>query len=129
MTDNQTFRDRLLTLIKALGLSVRSFEQKIDVSNGYIRSMKNGMSNKKLQNLKSAFPQVNISWLLNGTGDMFDNKNVELTEENSTDTDYSEVLKGLRTQINELKRLLDDELTQAKERERKLINIIEQLTK
>ena len=30
MTDNQTFRDRLLTLIKALWLSVRSFEQKID---------------------------------------------------------------------------------------------------
>lgn len=129
MADNQTFRDRLLTLIKALGLSVRSFEQKIDVSNGYIRSMKNGMSNKKLQNLKSAFPQVNISWLLNGTGDMLDNKNVELAEENSTDTDYSEVLNGLRSQINELKQLLDDELAQAKERERKLINIIEQLTK
>lgn len=53
---------------------MKSFEEKCDLSSGYITSMRKGFGSEKLKNVLTAFPELNREWLLYGEGEMLNNK-------------------------------------------------------
>ena len=63
-------RDRLEYYIAHKGLSVRKFEILIGASNGYVSNIKLNITPAKQKQIQSAFPDLNMSWLLTGEGDM-----------------------------------------------------------
>jgi hypothetical protein len=67
---NMSIKERTLIFIEHIGFSIKKFEEKCGLSNGYINSMKLGYGPSKLSQILSAFPQLNRDWLLYGEGDM-----------------------------------------------------------
>lgn len=65
-----TVKDRTLEFIKFKGLTMKAFEQRCDLSTGYVTSMRKGYGSEKLSNVLTAFPELNREWLLYGEGDM-----------------------------------------------------------
>lgn len=63
-------RDRLEYYIAHKGLSVRKFEILIGASNGYVSNIKLNITPAKQKQIQSAFPDLNMAWLLTGDGDM-----------------------------------------------------------
>lgn len=65
-----TIQQRLREFIKSEGLTVRKFEAKCGVSNGYVNNMRDSMGAKKLESVLNAFPDLSRDWLLYGKGEM-----------------------------------------------------------
>ena len=65
-----TIKERTLEFIKYKGISVKEFEIRCGLSNGYVSSMRKGFGTDKLSNVLSAFPELNREWLLYGEGEM-----------------------------------------------------------
>lgn len=63
-------KERLLEFIGTTGLSIKSFEERCKLSNGYISSMRKGLGDNKLNNVLKEFPELNREWLLYGEGSM-----------------------------------------------------------
>lgn len=63
-------KERLLSFIKYKGMSNLAFEKACGLSNGYIRNFKGNLGGDKLENMLTAFPDLNKSWLLFGEGSM-----------------------------------------------------------
>lgn len=56
--------------ISCKDISIREFERKIGVSNGYIKSLRKSPTADKLSSIIHAFPDLNREWLLTGDGEM-----------------------------------------------------------
>ena len=70
MTDKSI---RLNTLIKALGITMRFFSSSIGIApTNLIKMLKGGrpITDKTLNRIAVAFPQINIGWLKTGEGEM-----------------------------------------------------------
>ena len=65
-----TIKERTLEFIKYKCISVKEFEMRCGMSNGYVSSMRKGFGTDKLSNVLSAFPELNREWLLYGEGEM-----------------------------------------------------------
>lgn len=63
-------QERLLLLADTLEGSRRVFQQKIGKSSSYIVNI-SVPSRKALRDIKAAYPQVNLDWILTGEGEMF----------------------------------------------------------
>jgi SOS-response transcriptional repressor LexA len=64
-------KERVFEFIDILNMPVSRFEKKCGLSNGYLRSIKGAFSINKIEDILSAFPELNREWLMNGTGLMF----------------------------------------------------------
>ena len=69
-------------------MTTRTFEIKCRMSNGYIRSMRKGLGEDKLNNVLNTFPQLSRNWLLFGEGDMLNNP-----PQQSEDSELSENIR------------------------------------
>ena len=65
-----TIKQRLNKLIEYLAISKREFERRINVSNGYLNQLKHMPKEEILERISIQFPELNISWLLTGEGEM-----------------------------------------------------------
>lgn len=65
-----TVKERLKIFIKSKGISDSAFCKAIGVSTSYISAMRQSIPPAKLHSVASAFPDLNIEWLLTGTGEM-----------------------------------------------------------
>lgn len=63
-------KNRLLEFVAYTGLSKRKFQEKINVSNSYIQNISEGIGADVMNRISIQFPELNISWLLTGEGDM-----------------------------------------------------------
>lgn len=63
-------KERTLEFIKYKGITMKTFETKCGLSSGYVTSMRKGFGSDKLNNVLTAFPELNRDWLLYGEGDM-----------------------------------------------------------
>lgn len=70
MIDNQTIKDRIILWIENQNMSVSAFERRCGLSTGYVASLKPNTNSKKINDILSAFPQLNKEWLLTGKGTM-----------------------------------------------------------
>ena len=67
-----TIKDRIIEFIRAEGLSVRAFESAASMSNGAVSKMGDNTRRKILDQIASAYPHLNINWLLTGKGEMYE---------------------------------------------------------
>lgn len=63
-------KERIKKFIEHKDLPVSKFEEACGLSNGYIASMRVGFGKDKLNNVLTAFPDLNRDWLLYGEGEM-----------------------------------------------------------
>lgn len=64
------FKERLLIFLKHLGIGQTKFEENTKLGRASISKIKNGMSAPNLAKISSAYPELNIDWLLSGEGAM-----------------------------------------------------------
>lgn len=63
-------KERLRIFIKSQNLTVRAFEKLINVSNGYVSSIRSSIQPDKIERISEHFPTLSIDWLLTGKGEM-----------------------------------------------------------
>jgi len=63
-------RERIKAFIRYENISIRAFERKCGLSNGYINSIEQTIMPNKLKIISLHFPKLNKSWLLTGEGEM-----------------------------------------------------------
>lgn len=65
-----SIKQRLISYIDNKGITVREFERVCGMSNGYVRGIDTAIGEQKLKTISLQFPELNISWLLTGEGEM-----------------------------------------------------------
>lgn len=78
---DNSIKERTILFIKSKGLKMKEFEDACGLSSGYVTSMRKGFGQEKLNNVLSAFPELNRNWLLYGEGDMVNNKSCSLEKD------------------------------------------------
>ncbi|MEI6748384.1 MAG: hypothetical protein WCM93_04410 [Bacteroidota bacterium] len=63
-------KDRLKFFISSQELTISAFESILKVSNGYVNSISKSIGIDKLALLIESYPNLNITWLLTGKGEM-----------------------------------------------------------
>ena len=63
-------KERLLEFLEASGYSIREFERLIGVSNGAVNHITDTLSANMKDKISAKFQQLNMDWLLFGTGTM-----------------------------------------------------------
>ena len=83
--------DRLIQYIESKGLTIAAVERKLGMSNGALaKPIKNGTSigSDKLENILTICPDMSLTWLFTGRGDMLNTDNN--TPVNDSNTAYIE---------------------------------------
>ena len=75
MTDFQNQKERIKEFINSIGMTNSSFEKSLNLSNGYINSMRKGLGYEKLEQISIVYPELNMGWLLTGEGNMLNGAN------------------------------------------------------
>lgn len=75
-----TVKERIIRYLKYYGITQRSFCEKIGAASNYISCMRVSISAEKLKKIKSSYPDLNITWLLTGEGEMLKSSGVDSTE-------------------------------------------------
>lgn len=65
-----TVKDRIKEFCKAEGIPVSAFEATIGVANGYVNAISKSVGIDKIKLILENFPNLDIEWLLVGTGTM-----------------------------------------------------------
>lgn len=68
--NDSAVRDRLKLYIDSIGMSVRQFQLEVGVSNSFVASIDQSIAPKTQAKISTAFPSLNIGWLLTGEGEM-----------------------------------------------------------
>ena len=83
-------KERIIQFIKYKGISKNAFENACNMSKRYISNLKGTPGSRIIKNIHDAFPELNTTWLITGTGEM-------LSE--STETQESALLNENRAPI------------------------------
>jgi len=79
-----TIKERTLEFIKYKNISVKEFETRCGLSNGYVANMRKGYSAEKLKDVLSAYPELNRDWLLHNEGKMIKEQPTEPPPEDAS---------------------------------------------
>ena len=63
-------KERLIQFIAHLGLRNAEFERTCGLSNGFVQNTNDRIRRASLNQIQSAYPQLNMDWLVNGNGEM-----------------------------------------------------------
>lgn len=74
----KTQKERLLEFLEASGYSIREFERLIGVSNATVNHINDTLSANLKEKISTKFQQLNMDWLLHGTGEML-NQNIQVS--------------------------------------------------
>lgn len=102
-------KDRIKLFLEEKGISQRKFEISIEKSNGYVNNIVKTITVDVLAKIINTYPELNITWLITGEGDMLkEYKNIEgeLSEEPNTmnETLNSTYFKSEADMIREIER-------------------------
>jgi len=114
--------NRIMLVIKHLGISARQFDISIGTANGYIlRMQKNNASvgSDVIERIIQLYPQINLVWLITGEGNML----LENTKTKASKTNL-EIEQYINDRLSEKwsaekKQLLDEILKELKNTENK----------
>lgn len=67
-------RKRLLKVVEHLGITAAALERACGWSGGTITTATDGLSAKKIASLHQAYPDINLTWLITGEGEITANK-------------------------------------------------------
>lgn len=65
-----TVKERIISFIEFKKISLRGFETRCGLSNGYLRQLRNSPTADKVEMILSAFPEIRREWLMTGEGEM-----------------------------------------------------------
>jgi len=68
--DDNSVKNRLIAFIKYKHLTKTAFGESIGVSNAFVTSIRRSIAPDKVQSIASAYPELNMDWLLYGKGKM-----------------------------------------------------------
>lgn len=117
-------KTRFLEFLNKIGLSQYKCAQMCGWASGYLTGLKGDFGADKLATIMSAFPQLNIMWVINGQGDMFsadthsEEKMPEIQKENGSTTipfelfmqtteNYNKIIAEKNAEIEELRQKLN----------------------
>ena len=83
--EQESVSDRLRAFIASRKMSIRSFERKCGLSNGFVKQVTSNTSAERVEQILQVFPELDRNWLLYGKGDMYYAK-VEHLEEKKENT-------------------------------------------
>ena len=63
-------KERLKSFIKYKNMSIRQFTIALNVSESYVNSISKSIQPDKIERISICFPELNIDWLMTGTGEM-----------------------------------------------------------
>ncbi|MBQ7389253.1 MAG: hypothetical protein IJW01_07780 [Paludibacteraceae bacterium] len=107
-------KQRILFFVEKLGISKRDFYAKIGVSRGTLES-KTGITEDVITKFYTAYPNINIEWLMTGNGDMYlETNNFATMQEKEQKIDENNVSAELSQSAND-QQLIAKLLEQAEE--------------
>lgn len=130
-----TVKDRTIEFVKNKGITMKTFEQKCNLSTGYVTSMRKGFGSEKLNNVLTAFPELNRDWLLYGEGEMLKgsasqtSNDDKLHNANSNLSDAAALLDKALNEIAAMRQALTDALAENQRNTERLLSIIENMNK
>ena len=65
-----TLKERILAFIEKMGLTKAQFEKNAGLSNGFVDKSGDNSRRSSLDKISTAYPQLNMVWLLTGEGEM-----------------------------------------------------------
>ena len=98
--ENQNVKDRLKQFIMFKNISTREFERQIGVSYGFIGNMSKSTSPDKVIKISHQFPELNMTWLLTGEGEM-----IRTDSRPVPDDDRNSLLATIASQQKTIERL------------------------
>jgi len=109
-----TVKERIKKFAKSQEKSVRAFEVKSGLNIGYVNAIRVSIQPDKIQSIASAYPDLNIDWLLTGSGQML------------KQTEFEDVGQGLVTPKNDnnMIEVLKDRI---KDKDDYINNLLEQI--
>jgi hypothetical protein len=135
MVENQTIKDRLIIYINHLGISVRKFEIECELSNGYIKNIRQSIMPDKLRKIALCYPELNTGWLMTGEGEMLKSSVSIDNGDGSTqiigDGNHVGTPSTLDKALDEIaaqRKLIQEQIRINKEQTDKFLAIIEKLT-
>lgn len=67
---SEKIKDRLQAYLKQKGVNNSEFGRRIGASSAYVSSIRKGIPSEVLERIVAEFPDLNIEWLMLGTGEM-----------------------------------------------------------
>lgn len=122
---NETVKERLVAYLEYKGINKSEFGRMIGVSNAYISSIRKSIQPDKVERIAAAFPNLNVSWLVTGEGDMLsENKNdVPIIKESMNTATLDKTID----EIAAMRCLLDKSIQNNKEQADRFFAIIERM--
>lgn len=65
-----SLKERILAFIEKMGLTKAQFEKNAGLSNGFVDKSGDNSRRSSLDKISTAYPQLNMAWLLTGEGEM-----------------------------------------------------------
>lgn len=87
MQQNSTIKSRLAQFLKYLGIGQAKFASVIGVSKGFANNVGDSIRTDKLDKIKAHYPELNITWLLTGDGEMLKTTETDLPEKYPIDSE------------------------------------------
>lgn len=84
-----TIKDRVLEYCNIKGIAISTFERMADLSNGYFKKTSRFPHAAKRKQISCAFPDLNMSWLISGEGEMLNpepNGSVHINQDHNTNS-------------------------------------------
>lgn len=101
-------KERILQIIECLNVSVREFEIKCGLSNGYVKAMRKSLGVEKLENVLKAYPQINREWLLYGEGTMLRPIDVTASTEEEEIAKKTDMYKAMMEELARIRQELEE---------------------
>lgn len=73
-----TVKERIILFIEYLKLSQSSFERYCGLSNGLVNNIGSSITARTREKISVKYPELNMTWLLMGEGEMLKTKNDEI---------------------------------------------------
>ena len=107
-------KERLIKYLSYKGISKSEFGRRIGVSNAFVTSIKNSISPEKLQAIGNTFPDLDIQWLVTGSGTMLKDPytvngdgNVVNSQNFSYEGTTAELIRIIKDQQAQIGKLID----------------------
>ena len=120
-------KERVYAFIEFKGISVKKFEELCSLSNGYIKSMRKGFGDDKLNNVLNMFPDLNREWLLYGEGEMLNQKVVQNNKHGDNIHGHSVTVNKTEKYYLGIIKMQAEQLSKSQEQIDRLLSIIEKM--
>lgn len=131
----ETIKERLVAYLKYKGINKSEFGRIIGVSNAYISSIRKSIQPDKAEKIAASFPDLNISWLMTGEGEMLkgsvsQNANGDNNTQiagNGNNVNNASTLDKALGEISAMRSLLEKAIQNNKEQADRFFAIIERM--